>query len=447
MQNSMILDSLDGVSSNSSMSTAASIGMGMSPSMGISSMAQMGSPPDIKPDINSLVSPSFYPYGIQHPMSQSQASPGSQPMMSPGLHSPSSSVTSPSMMSIGSPGSAASPPGTNPHMPHTNLNSKHICAICGDRASGKHYGVYSCEGCKGFFKRTVRKDLTYACRDDRNCIIDKRQRNRCQYCRYMKCLNMGMKREAVQEERQRVKEKGEGEVESTSSANSDMPVEKVLEAELAVEPKTDTYIDAQKDAVTNICQAADKQLFTLVEWAKRIPHFTELPLDDQVILLRAGWNELLIAGFSHRSIVVKDGILLATGLHVHRSSAHQAGVGTIFDRVLTELVAKMREMKMDKTELGCLRAIVLFNPDAKGLSAVSEVEQLREKVYASLEEYCKMHYPDEPGRFAKLLLRLPALRSIGLKCLEHLFFFKLIGDTPIDTFLLEMLESPSPSST
>ena len=47
---------------------------------------------------------------------------------------------------------------------------------------------------------------------------------------------------------------------------------------------------------------------------------------------------------------------------MHRSSAHQAGVGTIFDRVLTELVAKMREMNMDKTELGCLRAIVLFNP-------------------------------------------------------------------------------------
>ena len=50
---------------------------------------------------------------------------------------------------------------------------------------------------------------------------------------------------AVQEERQRNKEKGEGEVESTSPANSDMPVEKILEAELAVEPQTDTYIDAQ----------------------------------------------------------------------------------------------------------------------------------------------------------------------------------------------------------
>ena len=55
--------------------------------------------------------------------------------------------------------------------------------------------MISCEGCKGFFKRTVRKDLSYACRDDRSCIIDKRQRNRCQYCRYMKCLSMGMKRE------------------------------------------------------------------------------------------------------------------------------------------------------------------------------------------------------------------------------------------------------------
>ncbi|KTG41000.1 hypothetical protein cypCar_00019303 [Cyprinus carpio] len=325
--------------------------------------------------------------------------------------------------------------------------SKHICAICGDRSSGKHYGVHSCEGCKGFFKRTIRKDLTYTCRENKDCQIDKRQRNRCQYCRYQKCLAMGMKREAVQEERQRGREKSDNEVESSSSFNEEMPVEKILDAELAVEPKTEAYMESStgnstNDPVTNICQAADKQLFTLVEWAKRIPHFSDLPLDDQVILLRAGWNELLIASFSHRSVTVKDGILLATGLHVHRSSAHSAGVGSIFDRVLTELVSKMKDMQMDKTELGCLRAIVLFNPDAKGLSNPSEVEALREKVYASLESYTKHNYPDQPGRFAKLLLRLPALRSIGLKCLEHLFFFKLIGDTPIDTFLMEMLEAP-----
>ncbi|XP_046692322.1 retinoic acid receptor RXR-gamma-B isoform X2 [Silurus meridionalis] len=363
-------------------------------------------------------------------------------------------LSSPQMNSLSSVSSSEDvkpPPGLPPlansyQCTSPGSMSKHICAICGDRSSGKHYGVYSCEGCKGFFKRTIRKDLTYTCRDSKECLIDKRQRNRCQYCRYQKCLAMGMKRE-VQEERQRGKEKCDSEVESTSSFNEDMPVEKILDAELAVEPKTETHADdspgnSTNDPVTNICQAADKQLFTLVEWAKRIPHFSELPLDDQVILLRAGWNELLIASFSHRSVTVKDGILLATGLHVHRSSAHSAGVGSIFDRVLTELVSKMKDMQMDKTELGCLRAIVLFNPDAKGLSNPAEVEMLREKVYASLESYTKQKYPKQPGRFAKLLLRLPALRSIGLKCLEHLFFFKLIGDTPIDTFLMEMLEAP-----
>ena len=76
-----------------------------------------------------------------------------------------------------------SSPGNYPPN-HPLANSKHLCTICGDKASGKHYGVYSCEGCKGFFKRTVRKELTYACRENRNCTIDKRQRNRCQFCRY-----------------------------------------------------------------------------------------------------------------------------------------------------------------------------------------------------------------------------------------------------------------------
>ncbi|XP_072015188.1 retinoic acid receptor RXR-alpha-B-like isoform X2 [Amphiura filiformis] len=386
-----------------------------------SPMSTMG--PNMQEDIKPVIT--IPPPGIPH----SAMSMTMSPLQIPGTNSMSGPPMSPSPLG---------------GMPGSSLN-KGICAVCGDRASGKHYGVYSCEGCKGFFKRTVRKDLTYTCRDERNCIVDKRQRNRCQFCRYNKCTAMGMRREAVQAERPRKdKAMGDSEVESTSSANNDMPVEKILEAELAVEPNTETYVDTPHDPVTNICQAADKQLFTLVEWAKRIPHFTELPLDDQVTLLRAGWNELLIAAFSHRSIAVKDGILLATGLHVHRNSAHSAGVGTIFDRVLTELVAKMREMKMDKTELGCLRAIVLFNPDAKNLTSVQKVEELREKVYASLEEYCRA-IPGEPGRFAKLLLRLPALRSIGLKCLEHLFFFKLIGDTPIDTFLMEMLEAPSNS--
>ncbi|XP_054618923.1 retinoic acid receptor RXR-beta-A isoform X1 [Dunckerocampus dactyliophorus] len=464
-------DSRDSRSPDSSSVSSPPSGQ-RSPPLALSAAASMTSlPPITSAGVNSPISSIGSPFSVISSSLGSPCLPGTPsvgygPISSPQINS---TVSMSGLHAVSSSDDVKPPLGLkqlSSHSPGPMLSQKRLCSICGDRSSGKHYGVYSCEGCKGFFKRTVRKDLTYTCRDNKDCMVDKRQRNRCQYCRYQKCLAMGMKREvakmndrSVQEERQRNKER-EGEVESTSAINEEMPVEKILEAEVAVEQKTELHTDGSSggsspnDPVTNICQAADKQLFTLVEWAKRIPHFSELALDDQVILLRAGWNELLIASFSHRSISVKDGILLATGLHVHRNSAHSAGVGAIFDRahnaevgaifdrVLTELVSKMRDMQMDKTELGCLRAIILFNPDAKGLSNPSEVEMLRERVYASLETYCKQKYPDQQGRFAKLLLRLPALRSIGLKCLEHLFFFKLIGDTPIDTFLMEMLEAP-----
>ncbi|CAL8384761.1 unnamed protein product, partial [Gadus morhua 'NCC'] len=331
--------------------------------------------------INGLGSPFSVISSPMGPHSMTSPGMGYGPSVSPQLNSPlsSSEDIKPPLGLNGVMKVPAQPCGTPLSL------TKHICAICGDRSSGKHYGVYSCEGCKGFFKRTVRKDLTYTCRDNKDCIIDKRQRNRCQYCRYQKCLAMGMKREAVQEERQRAKERSDGEVESSSSSNEDMPVEKILEAEQAVEPKTHTYTETNLGAPSSSSRRARPSEFTLPQ-----PNI---------------W-------------------------------------GILKSRVLTELVSKMRDMQMDKTELGCLRAIVLFNPDSKGLSNPGEVEALREKVYASLEAYCKHKYPEQPGRFAKLLLRLPALRSIGLKCLEHLFFFKLIGDTPIDTFLMEMLEAP-----
>uniref|UniRef100_A0A8D2DCN9 Nuclear receptor subfamily 2 group C member 2 n=1 Tax=Sciurus vulgaris TaxID=55149 RepID=A0A8D2DCN9_SCIVU len=75
------------------------------------------------------------------------------------------------------------------------------CVVCGDKASGRHYGAVSCEGCKGFFKRSVRKNLTYSCRSNQDCVINKHHRNRCQFCRLKKCLEMGMKMESVQSER------------------------------------------------------------------------------------------------------------------------------------------------------------------------------------------------------------------------------------------------------
>ncbi|XP_025903928.1 nuclear receptor ROR-gamma [Nothoprocta perdicaria] len=71
------------------------------------------------------------------------------------------------------------------------------CKICGDKSSGIHYGVITCEGCKGFFRRSQRSSLSYACSRQQNCPIDRASRNRCQHCRLQKCLRLGMSRDAV----------------------------------------------------------------------------------------------------------------------------------------------------------------------------------------------------------------------------------------------------------
>ena len=66
------------------------------------------------------------------------------------------------------------------------------CKVCGDRSSGKHYGVYSCDGCRGFFKRSVRRNMAYVCKESGACVVDLTRRNQCQACRFQKCLDVKM---------------------------------------------------------------------------------------------------------------------------------------------------------------------------------------------------------------------------------------------------------------
>nr|P54779.1 RecName: Full=Protein ultraspiracle homolog; AltName: Full=Nuclear receptor subfamily 2 group B member 4 [Manduca sexta]AAB64234.1 MsUSP-1 protein [Manduca sexta] len=362
------------------------------------------------------------------------------------------------------------PPAFKNYPPNHPLSgSKHLCSICGDRASGKHYGVYSCEGCKGFFKRTVRKDLTYACREDRNCIIDKRQRNRCQYCRYQKCLACGMKREAVQEERQRAA-RGTEDAHPSSSVQ-ELSIERLLEIESLVADPPEEFqflrvgpesgVPAKYRApVSSLCQIGNKQIAALVVWARDIPHFGQLELEDQILLIKNSWNELLLFAIAWRSMEYLTDerenvdsrstappqlMCLMPGMTLHRNSALQAGVGQIFDRVLSELSLKMRTLRMDQAEYVALKAIILLNPDVKGLKNKPEVVVLREKMFSCLDEYVRRSRCAEEGRFAALLLRLPALRSISLKCFEHLYFFHLVADTSIASYIHDALRNHAPS--
>jgi len=83
-----------------------------------------------------------------------------------------------------------------------NCKQREDCPVCGDKANGLHYGIYSCEGCKNFFKRSVVivQNKPYVCSNHNSCDVRivydksgiKRKGARCQACRYTACQDAGM---------------------------------------------------------------------------------------------------------------------------------------------------------------------------------------------------------------------------------------------------------------
>lgn len=135
--------------------------------------------------VSSWGAPSEDLNGTTTPVSQTAPAPHQPPSSTP-VGPPSQPPTTTTPNSTPGSGSTTTP----------DANKQSIeCVVCGDKSSGKHYGQFTCEGCKSFFKRSVRRNLTYTCRGNRQCPIDQHHRNQCQYCRLKKCLKMGMRRE------------------------------------------------------------------------------------------------------------------------------------------------------------------------------------------------------------------------------------------------------------
>uniref|UniRef100_A0A5F9CPH5 Hepatocyte nuclear factor 4 alpha n=1 Tax=Oryctolagus cuniculus TaxID=9986 RepID=A0A5F9CPH5_RABIT len=302
--------------------------------------------------------------------------------------------------------------GANLNAPNS-LGVSALCAICGDRATGKHYGASSCDGCKGFFRRSVRKNHMYSCRFSRQCVVDKDKRNQCRYCRLKKCFRAGMKKEAVQNERDRISTR------RSSYEDSSLPsINALLQAELLSQQITSPVsgingdIRAKKIAsIADVCESMKEQLLVLVEWAKYIPAFCELPLDDQVALLRAHAGEHLLLGATKRSMVFKDVLLLGNDYIIPRHCPELAEMSRVSMRILDELVLPFQELQIDDNEYACLKAIIFFDPDAKGLSDPGKIKRLRSQVQVSLEDYINDRQYDSRGRFGELLLLLSSIQE------------------------------------
>lgn len=334
------------------------------------------------------------------------------------------------------------------------------CGVCGDKSSGKHYGVFTCEGCKSFFKRSIRRNLSYTCRSNRDCQIDQHHRNQCQYCRLKKCFRVGMRKEAVQ--RGRIPHappappppgSPPGLASAAAAAAGEAGAVPELVAQLL---RAEPYPAAGRFGgaggalgIDNVCELAARLLFSTVEWARHAPLVGALPAGDQVALLRAGWAALFVLNAAQAALPLRAAPLLAAaGLHSAPLGAAPMGAEravAFMDQVraLQAQVERLAGLQVDAAEYGCLKAIVLLTPDACGLSDPAHVESLQEKVQVALTEYERVQYPAQPQRFGRLLLRLPGLRAVPAALISQLFFMRLVGKTPIETLLRDMLLSGS----
>ncbi|XP_058455060.1 transcription factor HNF-4 homolog isoform X1 [Malaya genurostris] len=327
-----------------------------------------------------------------------------------------------------------------------------VCTICCDRATGKHYGAASCDGCKGFFRRSVRKNHSYTCRFSRNCVVDKDKRNQCRYCRLRKCFKAGMKKEAVQNERDRISGRRPS-LEEIDTSNG-LSVKFLLRAEnfsrhfgAALDDTKDGDEDLSNKryaSINDVCDSMKQQLLILVEWAKFIPAFAELQLDDQVALLRAHAGEHLLLGLSRRSMHLEDMLLLGNNCVITKRCpdskvAPNLDISKIGARIIDELVSAIKDIELDDSELACIKALVFFDPSIRGLNQPQKIKAIRHQVLNNLEDYVSDKQYESRGRFGEILLILPVLQSITWQMIQQIELAKMFGVAHIDSLLQEML--------
>ena len=303
------------------------------------------------------------------------------------------------------------------------------CVVCYDKSSGKHYGQYTCEGCKSFFKRSVRRNLTYQCRSSRNCPIDQHHRNQCQHCRFKKCLKMGMKREAVQRGRvpafsssDSTASPADSAVTTTARNSSSDKLGFVKYNKMANNQANLNYLNKinqnikdclnkhalnppngfsplmgqynnmhekpakeatqlsasnspnSRHTIENVTEFSTGVLNEIVEWAQSISFFNQILLNDRIELLVNSWSELFVLSIARSSVSKKkiDFIKEFMGNGVGDESGQKRAAQKLqFFNKFQYQIERICSLNLDNEEFNSLRAIVLFNPGNSKLKLTS----------------------------------------------------------------------------
>ncbi|XP_035471447.1 retinoic acid receptor alpha-B isoform X2 [Scophthalmus maximus] len=329
------------------------------------------------------------------------------------------------------------------------------CFVCQDKSSGYHYGVSACEGCKGFFRRSIQKNMVYNCHRDKVCVINKVTRNRCQSCRLQKCLDVGMSKELVRNDRTKKKkeEKRPGEAEIyVLSADTEQMIERVRRAHQGTFPslcqlgKYTTGNSSEQRVALDVSlwdkfsELSTKCIIKTVEFAKQMPGFTTLTIADQITLLKAACLDILILRICTRYTPDQDTMTFSDGLTLNRTQMHNAGFGPLTDLVFT-FANQLLPLEMDDAETGLLSAICLLCGDRQDLEEPEKVDVLQEPMLEALKIYVRRRRPEKPCMFPKILMKITDLRSISVKGAERVITLKMEIPGSMPPLIQEMLEN------
>ncbi|KAG8287161.1 Photoreceptor-specific nuclear receptor [Homalodisca vitripennis] len=190
-----------------------------------------------------------------------------------------------------------------------------------------------------------------------------------------------------------------------------------------------------------VYETSARLLFMAVKWAKNLPSFASLPFRDQVILLEECWSELFLLNAVQWCLPLETSPLFNVSEHLATVPNGKASQIAAEVRILNDILQRYRLVGVDPAEFACLKAIVLFRAETRGLKDPLQVENLQDQAQVMLGQHTRSQHPAHSARFGRLLLMLPLLRLVPTQRIEHIFFQRTIGNTPMEKVLCDMYKN------